>query len=679
MSKKILVDLSGSIKLQLTESSNAKDGKFLIARGEFGRADVATQNNRKYPKTIWDREIKKINEAIRAGKVLGELDHPADGKTSLKRVSHIITNLGLTDDGIIIGEAKILDNEYGRQLRSILEAGGAIGVSSRGMGSTVPGSDGMEVVQEDFQYITHDFVADPAVLTSYPSFQVEVRWLDKPVITEKGDSTMETVVEQKVEEVKVEQKVEQSVVEAAKTEEPKLEESKLEEAEAELHVDAALNDGELEHALKAVKEVKGVVAALDGKYDEKMGHHVLKVRTKGSPDMAAMKQLVSDVLKDSGKKVVMSVKENGDEPLKAPEADEPKVDAPPAAVVVPVVISEPKVEEPKEEAATPKEVLKGEEELEVVNALDDTCSIWKSKDGFFWYDKHLGQISEKFFTSEKDAEKDAKEMGVLESVQESKAEVSAFKVALESIKTVVRPFLTEETHLAELSVKDEEIELLKAKLEEQELKNKVSEKLIEEAVAVAEHLSTKVFILESLQSESDEDRKLITSFLGHMNQFLVVEQAEKALEEAKKKASKKKKELKEQEEKFESFKTESIEKIKKLEGSLKESVELNKKLGLHVYLEKRVAGNPNAEKIKKLCEGKSTKEEIDLIIEKHTIASESSSEYNSIRKRLSIPKTLVEDHLKETEPKKGLVAEGVEGEMAGLFLGADLGEVKKLM
>lgn len=220
MNKRTLVDVAGSIKIQLTESTVG--GKHLIARGEFGRADVPTQNKRVYPRAVWDREIKKIQEAIASGKVLGELDHPADGKTSLKRVSHIITGLQMMDDGTIIGEAKILDNEYGNQLRSILQAGGAIGVSSRGMGSTAMGEDGSEVVQDDYNYMTHDFVADPAVLTSYPKFTTEVKWINPDSVIKENQ------MEKTVEQVKAEQ-VETPVVAApAVVEAPKVESAPVE-------------------------------------------------------------------------------------------------------------------------------------------------------------------------------------------------------------------------------------------------------------------------------------------------------------------------------------------------------------------------------------------------------------------------------------------------------------------
>lgn len=182
MGKKLLIDGGGTIKPELTES----EGHFMM-KGEFGRADVPTENKRIYPRKIWEREINKIQNALREGKVLAELDHPADGKTSLKRVSHVIKHLEMTEDGRIVGVAQIADNEHGRQLKSILDAGGSIGVSSRGMGSTAMNEDGYEIVQEDYSYMTHDCVADPAVKTSYPTFSHTESKQTEANLTEKTD------------------------------------------------------------------------------------------------------------------------------------------------------------------------------------------------------------------------------------------------------------------------------------------------------------------------------------------------------------------------------------------------------------------------------------------------------------------------------------------------------------
>lgn len=215
MAKKLLTECS-PFKFQLVENKNG-DG-FLYARGEFGKADIATENKRVYPRPLWQREINKIQEDIKAGKVLGELDHPADGKTSLKRVSHIITNIWMEDDGRVMGELKLCNNKWGNQAKSILEAGGQIGISSRGMGSTRTLDDGLEEVQEDFQYMTHDLVADPAVRTSYPTFSNEEKEVKKPVAEQDSkddDGAVVVVAETKKEETMDKKKEEDKDVKKA--------------------------------------------------------------------------------------------------------------------------------------------------------------------------------------------------------------------------------------------------------------------------------------------------------------------------------------------------------------------------------------------------------------------------------------------------------------------------------
>ncbi|MCK5643822.1 MAG: hypothetical protein KAJ19_23685, partial [Gammaproteobacteria bacterium] len=97
----------------------------------------------------------------------------SDGKTKLQRVSHIITGLTIESDGSIMGEAEILDTDAGKNLKAILKAGGEVGVSSRGFGSTKPRQDGNQEVGEDFVLRTYDFVADPAMKTAYPKIFTE--------------------------------------------------------------------------------------------------------------------------------------------------------------------------------------------------------------------------------------------------------------------------------------------------------------------------------------------------------------------------------------------------------------------------------------------------------------------------------------------------------------------------
>jgi hypothetical protein len=168
MSKQLLID-AAPIKLTLQESEGGKT----VARGEFARCDVPTQNGRTYPRGVYEREIKKLQESVGSRRAFGELDHPDDGKTKLSRVSHLITKLSVDKNGVVIGEAEILDTPNGRTLKAILDSGAEVGVSSRGFGSTRAMPDGSSMVGEDFVLRSFDFVADPAMKTAYPQIFAE--------------------------------------------------------------------------------------------------------------------------------------------------------------------------------------------------------------------------------------------------------------------------------------------------------------------------------------------------------------------------------------------------------------------------------------------------------------------------------------------------------------------------
>lgn len=154
------------IKLTVVEGT---DGTSKVrVRGEFARADQATQNGRVYPRSLWEREISRMSKDMDNRKVFGELDHPTDGRTLLSRVSHVLTNLTVEQDGTITGEAEVLDTARGQDLKALLKSGCSVGVSSRGLGSTATTKEGKELVQDDYRLMTFDFVAEPAMQTAYP-------------------------------------------------------------------------------------------------------------------------------------------------------------------------------------------------------------------------------------------------------------------------------------------------------------------------------------------------------------------------------------------------------------------------------------------------------------------------------------------------------------------------------
>jgi hypothetical protein len=95
---------------------------------------------------------------------LGEVDHPDDLKVNLDRVSHMITDMWM-DGPNGYSKMKILPTPMGNLIRTMLEAGVKLGVSSRGSGNV---SDGSGEVS-DFEIITVDIVAQPSAPGAYPT------------------------------------------------------------------------------------------------------------------------------------------------------------------------------------------------------------------------------------------------------------------------------------------------------------------------------------------------------------------------------------------------------------------------------------------------------------------------------------------------------------------------------
>jgi len=62
-----------------------------------------------------------------------------------------------------MGKAKITDTPMGNIARGLIESGGQLGVSSRGLGTLKENRDGVQIVQDDFHLATAaDIVADPS-------------------------------------------------------------------------------------------------------------------------------------------------------------------------------------------------------------------------------------------------------------------------------------------------------------------------------------------------------------------------------------------------------------------------------------------------------------------------------------------------------------------------------------
>jgi len=119
-----------------------------------------------YPVSEIGRAVKTLNDQIGGGySVLGEVDHPDDLKINLDRVSHMITEMWM-DGPNGYGKLKILPTPMGQLVKTMLESGVKLGVSSRGAGNVKEDGSG-EV--SDFEIITVDVVAQPSAPGAYPT------------------------------------------------------------------------------------------------------------------------------------------------------------------------------------------------------------------------------------------------------------------------------------------------------------------------------------------------------------------------------------------------------------------------------------------------------------------------------------------------------------------------------
>ena len=148
----------------IVESAN--EGKDLYMKGIMIQGGVRNANQRVYPVNEIGRAVKTLSEQIAGGySVLGEVDHPEGLNVNLDRVSHMISECWM-DGANGYGKMKILPTPMGQLVKTMLEAGVKLGVSSRGSGNVSESGNG-EV--SDFEIITVDVVAQPSAPGAYPT------------------------------------------------------------------------------------------------------------------------------------------------------------------------------------------------------------------------------------------------------------------------------------------------------------------------------------------------------------------------------------------------------------------------------------------------------------------------------------------------------------------------------
>jgi hypothetical protein len=161
----------------LTE--NTDKGKQYYIEGVFAQSNAKNRNGRIYERKIMESAVDRyINEQVKTGRAVGELNHPQGPQINLDKVSHRIVSLEWKGDDVV-GKAHILNTPMGKIVQDLLEGGVKLGVSTRGMG-TLEERNGTQYVKDDFHLATVDIVQDPSAPNAFVNGIMEgVEWLEE--------------------------------------------------------------------------------------------------------------------------------------------------------------------------------------------------------------------------------------------------------------------------------------------------------------------------------------------------------------------------------------------------------------------------------------------------------------------------------------------------------------------
>jgi len=164
MSARELKEIYHNTKVTLLEDEQVQEGKIvkpMLIGGVATQGNVLNQNGRYYKTELWKRECERKQDVIKAGKLLGELDHPDDGKSRLAKTAVRYTKLEMNDDYMNF-EAEVLGTTNGLELKELLRGKVGVDMSTRGFGNTKKETvDGVEreTVLDDFDLVAIDPVA----------------------------------------------------------------------------------------------------------------------------------------------------------------------------------------------------------------------------------------------------------------------------------------------------------------------------------------------------------------------------------------------------------------------------------------------------------------------------------------------------------------------------------------
>jgi hypothetical protein len=172
-------------EMELHETSGSSGG-IVKFKGKFQEAEKVNKNMRMYTFEVLNTNVKSLQECISKGGLIGELDHPTDSIIHFANASHKVTKLWW-EGKVLMGEGIILNTPSGKILKSLINDGVRVGISSRGVGNGKVNEEGILVIGESYKLITFDAVADPSTSQAFQERVVSKESMDSiPVSLENS-------------------------------------------------------------------------------------------------------------------------------------------------------------------------------------------------------------------------------------------------------------------------------------------------------------------------------------------------------------------------------------------------------------------------------------------------------------------------------------------------------------
>ena len=177
MGLKFLVEnITEGLDYLVEEQNKETAERKVYITGPFMMMNEKNQNGRVYKESEMKREVDRyIDKMINTKRAIGEMNHPQSTEVNPINSCHRVVELKIVEN-YVMGKSQVLSTPMGQLLKSLINDGVQLGISSRALGSVVETAKGKEV--SDFHLICLDVVHEPSVQKAMIESVMENReWL----------------------------------------------------------------------------------------------------------------------------------------------------------------------------------------------------------------------------------------------------------------------------------------------------------------------------------------------------------------------------------------------------------------------------------------------------------------------------------------------------------------------